>query len=157
MPEHIFSDPELPGPTEIEVGGAILELPAGATPDTIKKAVENFRASPAFDNLIDKRSGAPAFARAVVGGASEKDKLANVKRFFPDAQPHGDDNFVFTDPGTGRPTLFNPPGLDVGDIAGVAREGAQVVGAGLGAAFGAAGGFVVGAPTADPVFWRLPL
>jgi len=157
MPESIFTEPELPEPTEIEVGGAILELPAGATPDIIKKAVENFRASPEFDNLIDKRSGAPAFARAVVGGAAEKDKLANVKRFFPDAQPHGDDNFVFTDPGTGRPTLFNPPGLDVGDVAGVAREAAQVVGAGLGAAFGAAGGFVVGAPTGPGVLATTPV
>ena len=114
MPEDIFTEPELAEPTEIEVGGAILEIPEGATPDTIKTAVENFRASPAFDKLIDKRTGAPAFARAVVGGAPEKDRLANLKRFFPDAVAYGDDNFVFTDPGTGRPTLYNPPGIDFG-------------------------------------------
>lgn len=132
---------------EIDVGGATLEIPDGASPEAIKKAVQYFRTTPEFDRIIDKNTGAPAFARMIVGSADEQDKMPNVKRFFPDAFEYGDGNYVYTDPGTGRPTLFNPEGLDVGDVAAFGREATQAVGAGLGATFGAAGGFVVGAPT----------
>ena len=57
------------------------------------------------------------------------------------------EKFVFTNPQTGRPTLFNPSGLDLGDVAGVAREGVQMVGSGLGATAGALFGATLGAPT----------
>jgi len=77
-----------------------------------------------------------------VGGAPLKDRLANLKQFFPDAQPFGEDNFVFTDPGTGRPTLYNPEGIDVGDVASLAREATQTVFAGGGAIAGAGGGLI---------------
>lgn len=125
---------------EIEVGGAILELPDGAQPDAIKRAVEHFRSTPEFDKLVDKRSGAPARVRMLVGGAPIQDRLANIQRFYPDAVPYGDDNFVFTDPGSGRPTLYNPPGLDFGDVPAVAREAAQFVGGTFGAIAGTTGG-----------------
>ena len=151
-----LTEPELAEPFEIEVGGAILELPGGASEEAVKKAVATFRASPEFDRLIDKTTGAPARVRGIVGGAPLKDRLANLQRFFPDAVPFGDDNFVFTDPKTGKPTLYNPPGFlegdfpffQGGDVASVAREATQAVFATGGAAFGAAGGFVVGAPGA---------
>jgi hypothetical protein len=79
-----------------------------------------------------------------VGGASSsEDRLATLKRFYPDAEPFGDDNFVFTDHGTGRATLYNPPGLDFGDAASVMPEFAEmaggVIGGALAAPFAAAG------------------
>jgi hypothetical protein len=131
---------------EIQVGGSTLELPDGASQEAIKRAIAHYRSTPEFDAAIDKESGAPARVRMLVGSAPEGDKLANLKRFYPDATPHGEGNFVFTDPGTGKPTLYNPKGLDLGDVAGVAREASQAVGGALGAAFGGAGGLVVGAP-----------
>ncbi len=67
-------------PFEIEVGGAILELPAGAPEDAVKKAVATFRASPEFDRLVDKTTGAPARVRGIVGGAPLQDRLANLKQ-----------------------------------------------------------------------------
>ena len=149
MPEHF--ETVAPEPFEVEVGGAILELPAGATEETVKLAVENFRASPSFDKLVDKSRGAPARVRALVGGAPLQDRLANLKRFFPDAFAFGEDNFVFTDPETGNPTLYNPEGFDVGDVASVGREVSEAVGGTLGATFGAAGGFVLGSPTGPGV------
>lgn len=132
---------------DIRVGEQILRLPDGASEEAIQTAIADYRKSPEFDAVIDKKSGAPARVRMLVGSASGKDKIANLRRFYSDAVEYGDDNFVFTDPASGRPTLFNPKGLDFGDVAGVAKEGAQAVGAAMGATFGAAGGLAVGAPT----------
>lgn len=139
-------------PIVVNVGGAQIRLPAGATPEAIQGAIAHFQATPEFDALIDKTSGAPARVRMLVGSAPSQDRLANLHRFYPDAMPYDDDNFVFTDPVTGRPTLYNPEGLDVGDVASVAREGAQFVGSTLGALAGAAAGTVFGAPTGPGVF-----
>lgn len=101
----------------------------------------------AFAAEIDKERGAPAEVRAMVGSAPEQDRLANLQRYYPGAQPFSDGNFVFTDPETKRPTLYNPAGFDTGDVASIAREGVQAVGATMGATFGGLGGLAVGAPT----------
>lgn len=108
-----------------------------------------------FEASIDKTRGAPASVRERVGGAAPQDRLANIQQFYPDAQPYGDNNFVFTDPETGAPTVYNPSGFDAGDVASVAREGTQAVASTLGAVAGgfaalptgpgAIGGAVVGA------------
>lgn len=90
----------------------------------------------------DKVSGAPAPVRGVVGNAPPQDRLANLRRFYPDAEPYDGDNFVFTDPGTGLRTLYNPKGIDSGDFASVTREGAEFIGGAVGA--------VAGAPVATP-------
>lgn len=103
---------------------------------------------------VDTKRGAPASVRAMVGGAPEQDRLANLRRFYPDARPDGEDNFAFTDPTTGRPTLYNPPGIDVGDVASVGREAAQMIGAtggGMAAAAAAAPTGFMAAPVAVPV------
>ena len=82
---------------------------------------------------IDEQTGAPQNVRAAVGGAqTEADRLATIRRFYPDAQPFGDDNFVFTDPRTGRRALYNPPGLDLGDPISVVPEIAELVGGTVG-------------------------
>lgn len=94
---------------------------------------------------IDRKTGAPAAIRNVVGAArTPEDRLATLRQFFPDAQPYEDDNFIFTDPRTARPTLYNPPGFDVlGDTASVSGEVAEMLG-------GVAGG-IAGFPAGGPV------
>ena len=133
----------------IEVAGQEVEVPSAASSEEVSTIAKTFIDSPEFEASIDKETGAPARVRAIVGSAPPKDRLANLQQFFPDAQPRGDDNFVFTDPSTGRPMLFNPEGLDVGDVAGVLREGVQTAFSGLGAVAGGlvgAGGGTVVAP-----------
>lgn len=83
-----------------------------------------------LDSSMDTSRGAPATVRAVVGPSSRKpeDRLSTLKKYYPDAKPYQDDNFVFTDPKTKRPTLFNPEGFDVGDAAEYGRVGAEMLG-----------------------------
>jgi hypothetical protein len=102
------------------------------------------KGSDLLEGAIDMKSGAPARVRLMVGSAPDKDRLAEVKRFYPDAEPFGEDNFVFTDQKTGKKTLYNPKGLDAGDVASIAREGAQAVGSAMGATLGAAGSALTG-------------
>lgn len=87
-----------------------------------------------LDKELDRRTGAPAEVREMVGGAPQKDRLAQIQRYYPDAKQYDDDNFVFTDPKTKRPTLYNPPGLDFGDIPSIGRDIVSGVGATVGAA-----------------------
>lgn len=128
--------------SEVEIGDVVLEMPDGATPEQIKAAVAKFRTTPEFDALIDKEAGAPIRVRSRVGNVAPKDRLANLKASYPDAVPYGDDNFVFTNPETGRPTLYNEEsGLipSLGDLASVQREGLMMIGGAGGAALGTAG------------------
>lgn len=139
------------GPAEfevIDVGGAEIEVQKGASPDAIKKAIQDYMGSPDFYERIDRKRGAPARVRKMVGDAkTPEERLKTIRNVYQDAQPFGDDNFVFTDPESGRPTLYNPKGFDYGDVASISRETMIGVGSTLGAAFGGAGGFVAGVPT----------
>lgn len=134
----------------VKVGGATLVLPGNASEEAVQAAIKNYLGSPEFDAQVDRDTGAPARVRTIVGSAAPQDRLANLRKFYPDAIEHGDENFIFTDPGTGKPTLFNPEGLDVGDVFGAAKEIATATGATLGGVFGAGGGLVVGAPGGPP-------
>ena len=119
---------------EIRIGGengATLTFPVGTSEEAIEKGIAHFRTTPEFDAIIDKKTGSPLRVRAIVGAAGEQDRLTNLRKFYPDAVAYGDDNFVYTNPATGRVTLHNPSGLDVGDVAGVGKEIAQTVGGGL--------------------------
>lgn len=96
-----------------------------------------------LDQTMDRTTGAPAFVRSQVGGSRKpEDRLANIQRFYPDAQPYGDDNFVYTDPRTGRPTLYNEenpkigpvPIPTLGDIASIGGELSEVAGGVVGGA-----------------------
>ncbi|WP_448206497.1 hypothetical protein [Azospirillum sp. sgz302134] len=88
--------------------------------------------------VLDKRTGAPINVRAAVGAANTpEDRLATLRRFYPDAKPYGDDNFVFNDPRHGgRPTLYNEENRrflgisipSVGDVISVGPEIAEAVG-----------------------------
>lgn len=89
---------------------------------------------------LDMRTGAPASVRAAVGAApSPEDRLATLRRFAPDARPFGDGNFIYTDRRTGRLTVYNPRGLDVGDVASITPEIGEFAGGAAGAAAAVAG------------------
>lgn len=101
---------------------------AGADSDTIEKYLNTHGLSEGIlrgDEQVDVRAmadqGAPAFVRERVGSGSHKDRLANLQAFFPDAEPFEEDNFIYTND-EGRIVLFNPKGLDWGDVAGASRD-----------------------------------
>jgi DNA-binding transcriptional MocR family regulator len=53
------------------------------------------------EKQIEMTTGAPLGVRAAVGSSTtSEDKLATLKKFFPDAQPYDKDNFIYTDPKT---------------------------------------------------------
>ena len=110
---------------------------------------------------IDTQTGAPAGIRAQVAASQRKqDKLLTLRKTYPDALPiealdpqfgaakYGAGNFVFTNPETGRLTLFDedvrlfgmpiPGGL--GDFADAGPEIAETIGAIGGGIAGAAAG-----------------
>lgn len=94
---------------------------------------------------IDTRSGAPPYIRAIVGSSYKpEDKLATLQKYYPDAQPYDDGNFIYTNPETGNPTLYNPKGIDTGDIASIAREGTITIGSGIGATLAGGAALVAG-------------
>ncbi len=125
---------EIPGVGEVE-------FPDSMTTADIEAQVARMSGAQGSDlAAIDRESGAPPGVRAVVGPDSRKpqDRLATLQQYYPDARAFGDDNLMFTDPETGRPTLMNPPGPDWGDLASYARTFAETV--------GGIGGGMVGAP-----------
>lgn len=90
---------------------------------------------PSAIQKIDEKRGAPGQVRTAVGASKlMDDKLATLKQYYPDATPWGTDNFIFTDPDTGNKTLFNPKGLDVGDVSENARMIFEFIGGSIGGA-----------------------
>lgn len=134
--------------------GTVLQFPDGTAPDVVQGAVKKVLAGAVgLDQRMDRRSGAPVGVRAAVGGAvSPQDRLTTLQKHFPDAQPYGDDNFVYTDPRTNRPTLYNEensrffgvPLPTIGDIASVGPEIAETIGGAAGGAAGIAAAPVTG-------------
>jgi hypothetical protein len=124
--------------------GMVPPLPPGAR--LVDDAPPLPRGAVMLDGEINRRAGAPANVRAAVGAAqTPQDRLATIRRFFPEAQPYGDGNFVFRDPQTGQPTLYNAPGFDMGDVASVIPEIGEGVGGFIGGAL-AVPAAVAGAP-----------
>lgn len=118
-------------------------LPPNGKPTDLLPSYQPQLPSPNDPGAIDRDTGATARVRQAVSAApSRGDALATLQQFHPDAQPHGSDNFVFTNPETGRPTLYNPEGLDWGDAVSLIPEAFELVGGGI----GAAGGAIAGAP-----------
>jgi hypothetical protein len=117
--------------------------PAPAAPDDLDLDIaierERLRLSKAvpLDQAVDRKAGAPVRVRAAVGAAqTDEDRLATIRQHFPDAQPYEGDNFVFTDPRTNRPTLYNEenprlfgvPIPTVGDVLSIGPEIAETLG-----------------------------
>lgn len=99
---------------------------------------------------IDPDMEAPALVRAQVGALDKpEDRLAALRQSYPDAQPHGDGNFIMTDPETGKTMIYNreswvPSG---GDFASILPE----VGEGVGGILGGIGGFIGGGAAGSAV------
>ena len=96
--------------------------------------------------VIDNETGAPLKVRQSVGSfKTPEQKLDALRKWFPDAESTsgtalGDDNFVYTDPRTNTPTLFNPAGLDWGDAIEWGREIVQIPAGVIGGAAALAAG-----------------
>lgn len=120
---------------------------ATARQTQVNRLIRDTVASPKFD----RTTGAPALWVATVSDYSRPDQQLQVLRDLqaqagmrPDAIPYGDGNFIYTDPRTQRPTLFQPgfltaPGKSIAGWAGTAGE----IG---GAVLGALGGTFAGGP-----------
>lgn len=106
----------------------------------------DIRPTPADEAVMDTaglKQGAPAKVRAAVGSVPEGARLGALQKFFPDAAPfelNGSTNYTYSDPDTGEGVLYNPPGVDYGDIPSVLPEIGEAVGGGLGGLAGAPGG-----------------
>ena len=134
---------------------------------TLADYIRSLPAPTPSEKQIEMTTGAPLGVRAAVGSSTtSEDKLATLKKFFPDAQPYDKDNFIYTDPKTGRPTLMNEknpvlfgvPLPTMGDIAGALPEISEFVGAGTGAALmfpTGPVGMVAGAGTGGAAFKKL--
>ena len=107
--------------------------------------MQSLQQSIPIDKSMDAETGAPYDVRLRVGNAqTPEDRLSTIRKTFPDAQPYEQDNFVYTDPKTGRPKLYNPKGFDIGDVPENTRLAAGVVGAAAGGLAGAALGATTG-------------
>jgi hypothetical protein len=107
------------------------EKKANKTPGTPGRKYRFANSSP--PTSLDTKSGAPVRVRSAVGAAQlPEDRLATIRQFYPDASPYEDENFVFTDQKTQQPTLYNPPGLDFGDVPSVGPEISEMIGGTVG-------------------------
>jgi len=139
----------------VRVGHGSFQIDSNASQEAKNKALKNYIENDIdFYEGIDRESGASWSAQKAVGDSLRQgDKLAALRGFYPDAEPFGEENFIFTNPDTGKITLFNPPGFQVKDIARYGRPASIVVGSTL-AGVAAGGGALFtgpGAPVAVPI------
>jgi len=138
----------------IRVGHGSFNIDSRATSENIAKARQHYIETNAnFYKNMDRTTGASWSATKAVGDAFKpEDKLATLRKFYPDALPFGEDNFIFTNQDTGKVTLYNVPGFTLKDTARFAREGSIAVGATLGGIWGVSAGLLSGpgAPVVVP-------
>lgn len=140
-----------------EYEGQRFKLPADVTQEELEQIIFQYESTPSYAakkaqadkswerENIDSESGAPASVRAMVGELETTDeKLATLNNYYPGTVLYGEDNFLFFDPDTKKFTLYNPPGLDLGDFASLAKTGFEVVGGTL----GGLGGTILAGPGA---------
>jgi len=138
-----------------EYEGQRFKLPADVTQEELEQIIAKYESTPAYAakkaqtdkswerGNIDSESGAPGLVRAMVGELETTDeKLATLNKYYPGTVPYGEDNFLFFDPDTKKFTLYNPPGLDLGDVASLTKTGFEIVGGTL----GGLGGTVLAGP-----------
>lgn len=101
-------------------------------------------------NNIDDEEITPYELRMRTGALNKsEDRLTVIRKFYPDAIPYGDDNFIFTDPATGKTHMYNQEGWipSVGDFVSILPETAEVTGSILGGIGGFAAGTAIGSPS----------
>ena len=104
---------------------------------------------------LDANGEAPAGVRYKVGLLDKpEDRLAALQQVYPDAKAYGEDNFVFTNPETGKLNLYNRESWipSLGDVASIAPELGEMVGGAL----GAAGAGVAGAGSGGTGWLAIP-
>ena len=126
-----------------------------------------------INKTVNTKTGAPAGIRAQVAAApSTEDKLATIKKFYPDAMPvevfdpvggaanFGKGNFIITNPETGELGLFDEDarlfGIPIptfGDIADIGPEIAEGVGSMVGGTLAATAAAAATSPT---IFGTIP-
>lgn len=97
---------------------------------------------------IDFSEDAPALIRAQVGSLDKPDdRLAALRKTYPDARPMGDDNFIYTDE-TGKVRQYNQESWlpSLGDFASIGPEIGETIGGGIGSILGAVGGSMIPGP-----------
>lgn len=132
----------------------ILEKSVVATdlPEWRKKAISlsSIRANGPDEENIDKDADdAPAMVRMQVGSLDKpEDRLKALQQTYPDAKPYGDDNFIFTDPKSGKTRLYNNESWfpSLGDIASISPEIGETIGGGVGGILGSLGGSLLPGP-----------
>jgi hypothetical protein len=133
---------------EIDFHGMTVEVPKRASKDQVKAMLKKAMLTPEFDSMVDKQTGASYKAAFATGSRSDAaSRLATLRMHYPDATPYGDDNFVFTHPQTGRPTLYNPTGFEGRDVASLGADIMVGIGSGIGATMGTIFGVGAGAPS----------
>ena len=154
MVENLNTAKELSGETvTFDYAGLNVELPVEYANDPVlkEKALAKVRNSSDFDEIIDRTTGASTFVRTLAPPSkSSEDRLATIRKYYPDAVKHGEDNFLFTNPETGKPTLFDETrggilGIQsAGDITQYGREVAKIGGGILGLGSSVAGAIPTG-------------
>tara|TARA_R110000824_G_scaffold149861_8_gene320268 strand:- start:277 stop:2628 length:2352 start_codon:yes stop_codon:yes gene_type:complete len=140
-----------------EYEGQRFKLPADVTQEELEQIIAKYESTPAYAakkaqtdkswerENIDSESGAPALVRAAVDELETiEEKLKTLDNYYPGAVPYGEDNFLFFDKGLGKFTLYNPPGLDLGDVAGLTKTAVEIIAGGLGASAGFVSGLGTG-------------
>ena len=97
-------------------------------------------------HAIDYSEEAPKMVRMEVGALDKpEDRLNALRKHYPDAQPYGDSNFIFTDQ-SGITRLYNHESWvpSLGDIASIAPEIGETIGGAVGGTLGAVGGGTAG-------------
>ena len=106
-----------------------------------------------IDPNTDTTTGAPAqWAAALASVPNRAQQLTMLRNnFAPDARPFGSSNFIYTDPQTGKPTLFKPANRELGvtmpSVNGMIASIPDFA-HGLGMALGGAAGSAVSSPAA---------
>jgi hypothetical protein len=97
------------------------------------------QAEPTYSN-IDPDMEAPASVRAEVGALDKpEDRHKAILKHYPDAQPYHGDNFIMTDPATGKVMTYKQEGWRIpsfGDAVSIAPEAGEALGGILGAVTG---------------------
>ncbi|MBB4230022.1 hypothetical protein [Rhizobium mongolense] len=99
---------------------------------------------------IDPVLQVPKIVRAQVGALDKpEDRLRTLRQTYPDAQPYNGDNFIMTDPQTGKTMVYNQESWipDLNDAASLIPE----IGEGIGAIGGAVTGAAIGGTSGSVV------
>jgi hypothetical protein len=99
---------------------------------------------------LDTKTGAPKDLRVTVSAYKKpEDKLKLIRKYYPEAIPWSEGNYIFTNPSTGQPTLFNPGGFDFGDVLEYGRIVPEII--------GAIGGGIIGGLGTTPTVAGIPV